>query len=121
MADLSQEVEELRREVRELRDRQAILDCINQYCRGLDRLDAPLLESTYHAGAIDRHGPFYGTRDEFVLWAIQLCGEFPVTHHSLTTHTCQIEGDRAHADSYCIFFTVLPDGRRLGCGAARYI
>jgi hypothetical protein len=121
MADLREEVAELRREVRELRDRQAILDCINTYCRGLDRLDPELLGSTYHAGALDRHGPFYGTREEFVPWAIELCGGFPSTHHSVTSHTCRIEGDNAYAETYCIFFTLMPDGSRLGCGAARYI
>lgn len=121
MSDLKAEIEAMRREIRELRDRQAILDCINSYCRGLDRLDADLLGSSYHSGAIDRHGPFYGTREEFVPWAIELCGAFPTTHHSVTSHTCEIDGDTAYAETYCIFFTVMPDGRALGCGAARYI
>jgi len=121
MSDLQQQIDELRRELRDMRDRQAILDCINAYCRGLDRLDTRLLQSAYHPGALDRHGPFYGTREEFVPWAIELCGGFPMTHHSVTSHNCQIEGDTAHAETYCIFFTVMPDGRRLGCGAARYL
>jgi hypothetical protein len=43
------------------------------------------------------------------------------THHSLATHTCEISGDTAYAESYCIFFAVLPDGKKLAAGAARYI
>ena len=121
MTDLRAEIDELRREVRGLKDRQSILDCVSNYCRGLDRCDAEILGGAYHAGAVDRHGPFYGSRDEFVPWAIDLCRPFPVTHHSLTTHTCEIDGDDAYAESYCIFFAVLPDGKKLGAGAARYI
>jgi hypothetical protein len=121
MSDLRTELDEIRREVRYLRDRQAILDCINAYCRGLDRLDAELLNGSYHEGALDRHGPFMGTREEFVPWAIELVRGFPSTHHSLTTHNCRIDGNTAYAESYCIFLTVMPDGKTLGCGAARYI
>jgi hypothetical protein len=121
MADLRDELDALRCEVRHLRDRQDILDCINAYCRGLDRLDADLLRSAYHKGAVDRHGPFIGTREEFVPWAIDLVAPFPSSHHSLTTHTCEIDGDVAYAESYCIFFTVLEGGKKLGAGAARYI
>jgi hypothetical protein len=121
MSDLSEEFEILKREVRQLRDRQDILACVNAYCRGLDRLDANLLRSAYHKDAVDRHGPFMGNREEFVPWAIDLVKPFPASHHSLTTHNCEIDGDVAYAESYCIFFTVLEDGKTLGAGAARYI
>lgn len=115
------ELAELVSEVRYLRDRQDIADVISAYCRGLDRLDADLLADTYHADALDRHGPFYGGREEFVPWAIDLVREFPVNHHSVTTHNCQIEGNCAWAESYCVFFTLLPDRKMIGAGAARYI
>jgi SnoaL-like domain len=121
MSDPESELDELRREVRCIKDRQAILDCINRYCRGLDRLDADVLGGSYHEGALDRHGPFIGTREEFVPWAIDLVRAFPATHHSVTTHNCEIDGDRAYAESYCLFFTIMPDGKTLGCGAARYV
>jgi hypothetical protein len=121
VSDLRSELDDLRREVRQLRDRQEVLDCINGYCRGLDRLDADLLRKSYHANAVDRHGPFLGGREEFVSWAMDLVAQFPLGHHSLTTHNCEIDGDVAYAESYCIFFVVLSDGRKLGAGAARYI
>jgi hypothetical protein len=121
MTDLRAELECLRREVRELKDRQEIRDCVNRYCRGLDRLDPDLLARAYHPEAMDRHGPFIGKRDEFVDWAIKLCEPFDVVHHSLTTHNCEIEGDTAYAESYCIFFAATPDSDRLAAGGARYI
>ncbi len=111
----------LAREVRYLRDRLEIADCIASYCRGLDRLDADVLRGTYHEDAIDRHGPFMGDRETFVPWAIELEAGFPATHHSVTTHLCEINGDVANAESYCVFFVVLPGGKQLGAGAARYI
>jgi hypothetical protein len=36
-----------------LLDRQAILDCVHNYCRALDRLDRALLLSVYHPDAIE--------------------------------------------------------------------
>src|SRR5882724_2908499 len=44
--------------LRQLLDRQAILDCLHRYTRGVDRLDRQLLLSAYHADAIDDHGLF---------------------------------------------------------------
>jgi hypothetical protein len=111
----------LLREVRYLRDRLEIADVISAYCRGLDRLDPDILRGAYHPGAIDRHGPFLGDRDAFVPWAIEVEAKYPATHHSVTTHSCEIDGDRAYTESYCIYFVVLPDGEKVGGGAARYI
>jgi hypothetical protein len=107
--------------VRRLRDRQEIQDCINAYCRGLDRLDADLLLKSYHPDARDRHGPFFGTRDEFVPWAIDLESKCHSTHHSVTTHNCEINGDTANAETYCVYFAVMSDGKTIVAGAARYI
>lgn len=115
------DVQALIKEVRYLSDRLQIADVINAYCRGLDRLDSTILEGAYHPGAMDRHGPFMGDRDTFVPWAIELESGFPATHHSVTTHNCEIVGDTAWAESYCVFFVILPDKTTLGAGAARYI
>jgi hypothetical protein len=85
-------------------DRQAILDCLMRYCRGVDRLDRELVLSAYHADAIDDHGAFVGTREEFVKWAFALheTGQISTQHH-LTNHTCDIDGDAAHTETYYLF------------------
>ncbi|MGE5721717.1 MAG: nuclear transport factor 2 family protein [Sphingomonadales bacterium] len=121
MSDLERRVDELAAEVRHLRDRQAILDCINSYGRGLDRLDADLIRAAYHSDAVDQHGPFVGGRDAFVPFAIECEATFLVTHHGISSHNCEIDGDVAHAESYVHFFVLMPEGGTVGIGAGRYV
>jgi hypothetical protein len=115
------DIEHLLREIRYLRDRQEILDCINRYGRGLDRLDGDLIGSAYHSDAVDNHGPFVGYVPEFVKFALEVEGSFGWTHHGITSHNCEIEGDAAHAESYVYWFVRMPDGKTLGAGGGRYI
>ena len=91
-------------EIKHLIDRQAILDCLTRYCRGMDRFDRELVLSAYHPDAIDDHGAFVGTREEFIDWAFALHEKGQIsTQHHLTNHTCDIDGSVAHAETYYIF------------------
>jgi hypothetical protein len=121
MSDDSLTIEELRKQVRRLVDRQDILDCVNAYARGLDRLDAELIRSTFHADAVDNHGPFVGGREEFVKFAIDIESTFFWTHHGVTTHNCEVTGDTAHAESYVHFFVQTADRQNVAAGGARYV
>jgi hypothetical protein len=121
LVNVNEQVAALIREVRYLRDRTEILDCINRYGRGLDRLDADLIRDTYHPDAIDNHGPFVGGVDAFVPFAIECEAEFLNTHHGITSHNCEIDGDVAHAESYVFWFVQMPDGKMIGAGGGRYI
>jgi hypothetical protein len=121
VSEVNQQLDELRREIRHLRDRQDILDCINSYGRGLDRLDADLIRGAYHPDAVDQHGPFVGGLDTFVAFALDIEGSFLVTHHGITSHNCEITGNTAHAESYVFFFVRMPDGKTLGAGGGRYV
>jgi hypothetical protein len=90
-------------ELQRLLDRQAILDCVHRYARGLDRHDDDLVASCYHPDALDHHGDFTGRPDEFIPWANALHESEWVAHqHFITNHTAEIEGDVAHAESYVI-------------------
>lgn len=113
--------EALAREVRYLRDRLEILDCINRYCRGLDRLDPELVASSYHDDAIDNHYDFVGGKQAFVPYAIDVEGRLLATHHGISSHLCEIDGDTAHAESYVHWFLRRPDGETVSCGGGRYI
>ena len=53
MNALAQPVSDNVQRLRELCDRQEILDCIHRYCRAVDRADRDLLVSVYHPDAID--------------------------------------------------------------------
>jgi SnoaL-like domain len=109
-------------ELRYLIDRQAILDCIHRYCRGLDRHDDELLESAFHPDAIDNHGSWFGGREEFVRWANHECHEGLLSHqHHVTTHNCEIDGDVAHTETYVLFIHRQGDRRTVLCGGGRYL
>jgi hypothetical protein len=92
---------ELASTVREMRDRQAIYDCMMRYCRGIDRFDRPLAVSAYHPGALDDHGHFVGPAEGLIDSAFALHGKLHRrTQHHITNHSCEIDGDTAHAESY---------------------
>ena len=90
--------------VRQLVDRQAILDCLMRYSRGVDRFDEDLLRSVYHPDATDDHGEFVGSPEEFIQWVVPLhnAGQISTQHH-LTNHSCELDGDTAHTETYYLF------------------
>lgn len=109
-------------EVQYLLDRQAILDCVNRYARGIDRHDEEIMLSVYHPDGIDEHGHFNGGRDAFVRWANDFHAEGFLSHtHNITTHNCEIDGDIAHAESYCFYVLRRKNLKTVVLGCGRYI
>jgi hypothetical protein len=91
--------------VRELSDRQEILDCLHRYCRGVDRFDREMLLSVYHPDAVDDHGVFVGNREGFVDWALAYHAEHQLSHHHMIFNpTIDLVGDVAHSEVYWLFF-----------------
>jgi hypothetical protein len=89
---------------RTMRDRQAISDCLMRYSRGVDRLDKDLVRSVYHPDATDDHGAFMGDPEEFIAWVFPLHFNGQIfTQHHLTNHSCEIDGNTAHTETYYIF------------------
>lgn len=95
----------LERRLRELVDRQEILDALYRYSRGLDRADHALAASAYHDDAVDDHGAVVASGRELVDWAIAMHEEKDISHcHVLGGNvTIDLDGDTAHVESY--FFT----------------
>ena len=90
--------------VRQLIDRQAIHDCLMRYSRGVDRFDIDLLRSVYHPDATDDHGEFVGSPEEFIQWVVPLHEKGQITtQHHLTNHSCDLDADMAHTETYYIF------------------
>ena len=116
-------IAELERKIRYLTDRQEILDCIARNARGCDRHDAELLSSAYHSDGIDEHG-LANIREgqRYHEWAneVHARGSLQNMHH-ITTHSCEIDGDVAHADSYVIGLFLNPDGMTARLLAGRYV
>lgn len=93
--------------LQQLLDRQAIQDCLLRYTRGVDRLDRELLLSAYHTDAIDDHGAFVGSPTAFADWALPHHREHQrSTHHLILNHSCELNGDSAHSETYCLYVGV---------------
>jgi len=119
---MSTDTQSLERTVRELRDRQEILDCLMRYSRGVDRLDRELLLSVYHEDAVDDHGMFVGGPEEFADWVVGMHGSTHLSHqHCLFNHTCELDGDVAHAETYYMFAGMNREGAPLSMSGGRYL
>ena len=93
----------LEREFRYLKDRHEILDCVVSTSRGNDRFDKELIVGSYHLdgqhelGQKIISGSDYGNHANEAHAAIS-----DVNLHNVTMHSCDIDGDVAHAESYVI-------------------
>jgi hypothetical protein len=116
------EVTTLARDVRYLMDRTQILDCISRHARGCDRHDIELITAAYHRDGVDEHGHAVNPGPEYGAWANETHAETSRVHtHNITTHTCEIDGDTAHAESYAIVVLVSPDLTSAQLISGRYI
>ena len=108
--------------LQELVDRADILDCVNRYCRGMDRLDRELARSAYHDGAIDDHLAYSGPVDGFLDWAFEYHGGQVRHQHYITNHLVELDGDVAHGETYYLFVgTQADDGAPLTVSGGRYV
>lgn len=116
------DMKELERTVEELRDRLAIQDVLARYSRGIDRLDRELLLSVYHPDAVDDHGVFIGNPHEFVNWAFAMHRATHLSHqHCVLNHTCELDGDTAHTETYYLFVGMNRKGEPVGVSGGRYV
>jgi hypothetical protein len=104
--------------LRELLDRQRIWECMLRYARGMDRLDRELILSAYHSDAIEDHGAFIAPAAQFADQVLEFHRRTErVTHHILSNHSCEIDGNTAHTETYTRCFSVMASGpHRLAFG-----
>jgi ketosteroid isomerase-like protein len=108
--------------IRELHDKQAIREVISNYSRGLDRKDRDLLQSCYHPDALDDHGMYVGGPGDFFEWAdLSHLRYFRTHQHVLTNHTCSLEGDVAHTETYWMFAGMAEGEDKLAMFGGRYV
>lgn len=87
-----------------LLDRQDIYDCLVRFSRAMDRFDRDLFLSAFHANAVISAGEFVAGPVEIYDWARDLHDHGQsATHHNLLNHSCDIDGDTAHAETYYLF------------------
>lgn len=117
----AEEFAALAAQVRTLQDRAEITDCLQRYCRGLDRLDRELALSAYHPDAIDDRGRFIGTGEEFVTWVWPILQTVRSSFHNINNITMDIQGDVAHTETYVQYVVWSEDGSSISYGVARYL
>ena len=83
-----------------LLDKQAIHEVVLRYCRGVDRLDMPLVRSCYHDDGIDHHTGFTGSADSYVAWIDVGLRRFAGTMHLIGNHLSELVGEKAYAETY---------------------
>jgi hypothetical protein len=98
-----------------LLDERAVRDVLYRYCRGIDRMDLELVRSCYHPDAVDSHGSFHGTVDEFLEWVWRVLGRYTSTMHLLGNILVEPDGPkRARVESYGIAFHRADGAERAG-------
>ena len=102
-------------------DRQDILDCITRISRAIDRFDRELFLSGYHADAVIDAGEFVGDPGKVYDGGAALHEQGQsTTLHNLTNHSCEIDGDVAHAETYWLYNGLNRDGSNWVAGG-RYV
>jgi hypothetical protein len=120
--DTEQRLAQLERQLQYLTDRTAILDCIARNARGCDRHDSALLASSYHDDGTDEHGYAVNPGRRYPEYANQAHTAGSLHNmHNITTHTCEIDGDVAHCESYVIGLFLNTDGKTGRLIAGRYV
>jgi hypothetical protein len=88
----------------ELFDRQDILDALTRFARGMDRFDRDAFLSAFHDDAEIAAGPFVGQPAALYDWARDLHDHGQsATQHVLLNHSCDLDGDTAHTETYYLF------------------
>lgn len=120
--DFEAELKQIRSTVRQLKDRQDILDCILRECRGRDRQDTEMIASCYWQDGVDEHGPSITLAPDYPARAnAGHAAYFSATSHNITNHTCEIDGDVAYCESYVIGGLLTLDQKTCKIAPGRYI
>ena len=121
-AELLERIERLENETRQLADRQAIIDCITAFCRGVNRLDRDLILSVFHPDAVDDHGFFVGDREAFLKWIEEgVYNKLSFAQHYVGNYTVELNGDEAHSESYFFVVNKEPGSAEVLLRGGRYI
>jgi hypothetical protein len=75
--------------------------------RASDRKDLETQRACYHDDALDNHGVFNGTVDEFFDWLGPHHENYDTFMHFMATPSIEVDGKRAYTETYCIAVTQL--------------
>jgi hypothetical protein len=113
---------ELERKVQYLTDRQEIYDCLVRTSRGNDRFDVDLIVGSYHPDGLHELGENLIPGPEYGEYANQghaaICD---INMHTVAMHSCDIDGDVAHTESYVLGLFADRGGETSRMLAGRYL
>ncbi|MEN3977148.1 nuclear transport factor 2 family protein [Emcibacter sp. SYSU 3D8] len=88
-----------------------IRQVLERYCRGIDRLDAGLIDSVYWDDATDNHGIYVGPGRDFSAFIVPMLRDaFTCTMHVIGQSNIAVTGDRAAADTYFVAYHTRHEG-----------
>lgn len=119
---IEQELAELRAQLREVKDRQDIRDCIVRESRARDRQDIAAIEACWWEDGVDEHGAVITRVPDYAAKAnLGHRMNFHMTSHNITNHICDIEGDMAQCESYVVGGLFWLDGKTTTIAMGRYL
>lgn len=93
-------------------DRVAIRHLMDTYAVACDSLDWELLRSVYTPDAVVDYSEFGGARTDVetaIAWLSEGLPRYAGLHHNMTTHYCELDGDRARAVTYWVAYHTTVD------------
>lgn len=88
----------------QLLHRQDILDCLCRISRAIDRFDRELFLSGYHSDAVIDAGALVGSPGTVYDKGAELHEHGQIaTLHNLMNHSCELDGDTAHTETYFLY------------------
>jgi len=89
-------------------DRLAIEQVLARYCRGIDRCDPNELKRVFADNAQIDFGDGPKPREETIADLMTGLGAMRLTHHNIGNVICEIDGEGARAETYCVAYHWLP-------------
>lgn len=84
----------------ELIARERIRDCIFRYCRGIDRGEEAALRSAYWPDGTDTHGPYNGSAEGFIDWAMKVLPHIERGIHQVHNILIEFRPNGAAVETY---------------------
>jgi ketosteroid isomerase-like protein len=93
--------------LRRLLDREDIRDCLHRYCRGVDRVDAEAIRSSYWPDAVDHHGAYRGGPEGLIELVLQGYSATDHVVHTICSTGIEVRGAQADVEAYFLAWHAL--------------
>lgn len=110
-----------REQLRILVAKQELHENMARYCRGMDRKDLDLMQSTYWPESTENHGMYVGLSHEFCEWTVAVQKESGhKSSHYVTNMLIDLAGNQAKRETAFIYIRVPTDGGPTDVLCGRY-